>query len=353
MPEPPHPMLRTLLDHQLPHVTRGDGPVGFSAVVLAAGAGRRLRPLTDRICKPLAPVLNVPLLYWAVSSLRAAGANTVAVNVHNRAEQLEAAATHLHGASVPVRIVREELPTGPAGGITACRRVLPPSPCYVVVNGDAATTLDISAMVADHLACDADLTVFAQPVPDPTSFGTLRLRDREILGLAEKSATAPAGSVVNCGIYVLSERALYDLDPPPRDEEYDFRHVVPQLRSRGRKILAHLSPTYWNDVGTADALVRTNLWMLDRDPVERVAQAESKRLGLWIQGAAADVPPGVTVEGRALVAEGVRAGEAVYLKNSVVGAGASIGPGARVHNCVVLPHACVPADAHLDDELVF
>ncbi|MGH3842511.1 MAG: sugar phosphate nucleotidyltransferase [Pseudonocardiaceae bacterium] len=325
---------------------------GVAGVILAAGRGRRLRPVTDDLAKPLVPVLNVPLLYWAAAALRTAGVEGLVVNVHVRGDQFEAAATALrdrHG--VNLTLVREDRLSGPAGGLAGCREALPDAECSVVVSGDAFTDLDLAAVVLAHRGSAADLTIVATRVPDPHRFGVLRLRGTNVVGLDEKPPSASPDALVSCGIYVIQATALCLLDPSSHDA-YDFKHVVPMLLAAGMSVHVYPTDTYWADVGTVDSLRATNLWALASVAVARVARPRAVDAGtVWEQGPS-HLGLGVRVQRRALIGADAVVGARAVLDNSVIGPAAQVGAGAIVSESVVMPGAVVPAGAVVDNEVV-
>lgn len=320
------------------------------AVILAAGEGRRLRPVTEHLAKPMVPVLNVPLLFWAVAALTDAGATGFVANVHTRADQLRDAAAGLrerHG--VELDLVAEDVLSGPAGGLAACRDRLPDNDCCLVVSGDAVTEIDLGQVVERHRATGADLTIIAKRVPDAHRFGMLDLVGDEVVGLLEKPADPPPDAVVSCGIYVLSTRALARLDPDV-DSAYDFKHVVPSFLAQGLAVRAHRTDAYWTDVGTPEALRQANLRALTTGAISRVSAPAGHR-ELFSQGEV-DCGSGLEAIGPVLLGADSVLGDGVVLERSVIGTGARVGAGARIRNSVVLPGAVVPAGQVLQEEVV-
>ncbi len=301
--------LEALLAAPLPHVQPSDA-ARVPAIILAAGAGRRLGPISIHIAKPLVPVLNVPMLYWTSARLQAAGVSSIVANVHHLADQLGLAARRLRDGGIDLELVAEPRPSGPAGGVAACRPLLPTGSEVLVVSCDAWSDLDYAALVMDHRTHGADLTIAAARVQDPSRFGVLDVNSSgQVTGLREKPADAPSGSVVSCGVYVFSARAVRALNPP-EDSEYDFKDVVPMLLATEHTVRAHLFDGMWIDLGTPVSLLAANLCALGDVPV--------------------------------LLAEGARIGEGAVLERVVIGPGAVVGPGAKVRNCVLLPGAVVP-----------
>lgn len=338
--------MRSLIDAPLPSPGRPPadptGPIEVPAVLLAAGRGTRLRPVTSALAKPLVPVLNVPLLFWLVRMLRDAGATDMVANTHHLHEQMSAAADRLRDRDgVRLTLVREDRLSGPAGGLAACRAVLPAADCYLVVSADAWADFDVAELVNRHRRSNADLTILATTVPDPRRFGVLDVADgSDVVGLRAASPDAPPDALVSCGIYVVGEKALRLLDPPAVGD-YDYKDFVPQLLARRMSVQAHPLRGIWNDVGESQTYLDVNLGALSSGTVARVAEAaEVAGRHVWLQPGAT-LGADVTVTGPLLVGAGATVESGATLGHTVVGAGARVRAGATVTGSVIMPETVV------------
>jgi MurNAc alpha-1-phosphate uridylyltransferase len=138
------------------------------AMILAAGRGERMRPLSDAMPKPLLPVGGKPLIAWQIEALARAGFDDIVVNVAHRADQMLAALGD--GAAFGVRIAwsREPEPLETAGGIATASPLLAPGPA-LIVSGDIWTRFDYATLVPcmTALAADASRRVHLVMVPNP------------------------------------------------------------------------------------------------------------------------------------------------------------------------------------------
>src|SRR5579859_7841826 len=214
-------------DDRAPMVAEGGGmwlsPCVLPAMVLAAGLGTRLRPLTERLAKPLVPVGDRPALAHVLDRLRAAGAPRLVVNVHHHAAQLRAFAT-----SHPDLAVSEETALlGTAGGVAHARALLGPGDA-LLWNADILADLDVRALVAAHRAA---ATLVVQPLAAGQGSVGLDGRGRVVRLRRERFADEVSGGEF-LGIYVVSE-ALRARMPQPGGMVEDV--LVPAL-ARGEAV---------------------------------------------------------------------------------------------------------------------
>ena len=219
----------------------------MSAMVLAAGLGTRLRPLTYEITKPMVPVLDRPVMEHILDLLERHGFEQVIANLHYFPDSIK----DYFGERVSYRVEEELL--GTAGGVRACADFFGGEP-FVVISGDALTDIDLSALAARHREAGGIATLAVKQVSDTREYGVV-LHDREgrITGFQEKPAPEEAlSSLGNCGIYVFSPEIFdYFPDRPFVDWAQD---VFPALLENDVPFHIHEVREYWNDVGSLTEL---------------------------------------------------------------------------------------------------
>src|SRR3712207_3613288 len=158
----------------------------MKAVVLAAGEGRRLRPLTTSQPKPLLPLLDRPLIEHLIRGLLRFGVQEVLANLHHQAETLERyVARSEYGRALILR--REGELSGTAGGVRRFADVLQGEREFLVVSADAAHEVDYGSLIAAHRVQEASLTVVTKEVADARPYGTAVVdADNRIVRFAEK-----------------------------------------------------------------------------------------------------------------------------------------------------------------------
>ena len=308
-------------------------------MVLAAGLGTRLRPLTYEITKPMVPVLDRPVMEHIVDLLDSHSFEHVIANLHYFPDTIR---DHF-GERLQYRYEPELL--GTAGGVRGCADFFGDEP-FLVISGDALTDIDLGALVARHRQSGGIATLAAKQVADTREFGVV-LHDREgrITGFQEKPAPEEALSDLgNCGIYVFDPRIFeYFPERPFVDWAQD---VFPVLLENDVPFHIHEVREYWNDVGSLGELRQGTF------------DALSGELHLQIDGQ--EVSPGVIVagdsplradteiDGSAWIGRDVDIGPGVRLMGPLVlGQGASIGERAQLRECIVLPGTEIAADSIL------
>jgi mannose-1-phosphate guanylyltransferase len=310
-------------------------------MVMAAGLGKRLRPLTYEIPKPLVPVGNRPIMEHILARLEGDGFGEVIANLHWFPETIRDRFGDGSELGIDLTYSYEERLLGTAGGVRNVRDYFGSGP-FVVMAADALTDIDLAELARVHAERGWIATLAVTPVKDTTEYGVIVTDDDgRVVGFQEKPEPADAKSdLANCMIYVL-EPEIFDHFPDA--EEVDFAlDVFPALLDRGVPFGVHSTGAYWNDVGSLPEYLQGNFDVLggavDVDPAGEVVDS----------AAAAGLADGVELTGPVLLGEGVRVGEGTRLEGPlVIGPGAQIGAGARLRESVLLPGAEVPPDGLL------
>ena len=211
-------------------------------VIMAGGRGRRLRPLTDDVPKPMLPLGGRPLLEILVERLRRQGFTRLTFALHYKGDVIEEHFGTGERWGVSIRYVREAEQRGTAGALF----LLSPRPAgpFVTINGDLLTELSFERLVDFHAAHKGDLTVCVKEYAMEVPFGVVALRDGEVTGIREKPSTSYH---VNAGIYVLEPGALDRVDP---GTALDMPDLVNRLIAAGGKVACFPLREKWVDIGT-------------------------------------------------------------------------------------------------------
>ncbi len=230
----------------------------MKAMVMAAGLGTRLRPLTDFLPKPMMPVANRPVLHHLLNLLRRHDVTDVGINLHAFPEMIQR--YFGDGSALGMSILWSHEPEllGTAGGTKKLQDHWGDE-AILITSGDGLHDVDITALLGHHQRTGALATLTVKPVSDPSSYGVVILdRDTRVRGFQEKPRRDEARSdLANCGIYVIEPELLERIPP---DTFYDFgEDVWPNLVAAGEEVYAYTTMAYWNDVGDLDELRNTIL----------------------------------------------------------------------------------------------
>lgn len=268
-------------------------------MILCAGLGTRLRPLTDELPKPLVPVGDRPLLAHIVERLVHAGVTRAVLNLHHRPQEI---LDSLHSLPLMPQVVSEAEILGTAGGIAAARHLFGRGP-VVLHNGDILTTPPVAELVARDRG---GLCLAVSPRPVGQGSVGLDASDR-VVRLRGRSFGREVRGADYIGIAVLGERCLHSL-PARGCLVQDW--AIPELEA-GRPIDTFLTTVAWADLGRLEDYLLANLD--------------------WLGTRASALGPGAIVS------------QTVELDRSVIGAAARVGGVGALSECVVWPGARVEA----------
>jgi mannose-1-phosphate guanylyltransferase len=292
----------------------------MKAMVLAAGLGLRMRPLTLLRAKPALPVLNRPLLAWTMTRLARAGVKDVVVNLHHLPETVTAVLGSGRRFGLRILYARERTILGTGGGPRAVRGWFGDEP-LLVVNGDVLFDLDLRRLLAVHSTSGARATLALRPNPVPYAYSPV-VSDRKgrILSIAGRPAAARGAVSMFASVHVLDPALLDRLPEGASDSVLDL--YIPLL-AEGAHLQGVPSRGAWYDFG------RPGLY---RDAQLRLLPGRGRDR--------------VLVDGKA------RVGATARVRRSVVGAGARIAGGARVERSVLWDGAVVGAGARVSGSIV-
>jgi mannose-1-phosphate guanylyltransferase len=316
----------------------------MKAMVLAAGLGTRLQPLTFEVPKPMVPVLDRPVMAHIVRLLERQGFDRVIANLHWFPDTIRG----YFGDRIEYRYEEELL--GTAGGVRNVRDFFGDD-LVVIVSGDALTDLDVGALVARHREAGGVATLTVKKVPDTSEYGVV-IHDPagRVQGFQEKPDPAEALSDLgNCGIYCFSPEIF---DYFPKEPFADWaQDVFPELLAHDVPFFVHEIDDYWNDVGSLDELRAGTFDALEgrlrlEIPGEEIADGVRVGEGSSLDGCE-------QVEGPVWVGEGCELGAGTRLIGPVaIGGGSRVGAGAALRDSIVLPGTEVEAGTILIGAIV-
>ena len=317
----------------------------MQVVILAAGQGTRMRPLTDRTPKPMLPVADRPLVAHTADAAVDGGASELVLVVGYEAE----AVREFFGESyrgLPVTYAVQAEQRGTADALRAARDHLDGD--FAVLNGD--NLYDLASVAA---LLEAGPAVAAARVADPSNYGVLSTADDRVTDVVEKPDDPPT-DLANAGAYVFpaAARDWLDVEASSRGE-YEITDVL-------ERVVAEFDVTpvtvdRWLDVGRPWELLAANEWKLgemERSIEGEVAEGADLRGDVVVE-AGASIEPGVVIEGPVLVRSGASVGPNSYVRGAtLLSEDAHVGASVEVKNSVVGTGTNLPHLTYLGDSVV-
>ena len=294
--------------------------MSFQAMILAAGYGTRLRPLTEERPKPAVPVANRPAALYTIEHLAAHGVTHMVMNTHHLQEPLQEALCGVLPAGVRLEFIHEPELLGTGGGLANAWRLFEPGP-VIIMNTDILFRPDLGALMRMHDEHGAIATMVLRADPRAESFGALEVDTqgcvRRLLGQPEDVGGVGLDAYMFTGVHVLSERARLDMPSNGCIVRHSYRRWVDDQETA---VAGLVSEAPWHDLGNLELYHDANMGLLS---------------------GAIDWPGFTRPSNEVLVAAGAEVHPSAQLGKTVVGAGAHIGAQARLERCVVWPGAQV------------
>jgi NDP-sugar pyrophosphorylase family protein len=296
----------------------------MKGMILAAGFGTRLQPVTHTLPKPMVPLLNRPLIAWAVESFLAAGVRDLIINLHHLPEPLERYLTDEYAGRAEFFFSREETILGTGGGIRRVRPQLANEEEFFLVNGDTVQFPRWDDLREARRKLDAIAALTMRHAPGNDKFTPVYLDAGRITGFGKGTGEA----MMFAGSHVISTRIFEHL--PERDFSGIVEHAYqPLLEAQRESIAGVVDDGLWFDIGTPQRYVAASRALLDET----------------LRGALAPVP-GTRIEGDSLVHETARGN----VSRSVIGARTTIE--GNVRDSVIWDDCHIPNGATVEGCIV-
>ncbi|MEO3807815.1 glucose-1-phosphate thymidylyltransferase [Sphaerisporangium sp. B11E5] len=298
----------------------------MKALVLAGGAGTRLRPITHTSAKQLVPVANKPVLFYGLEAIAAAGVREVGMVVGDTHEEIEAAVGDGSAFGLDVTYLRQEAPLGLAHAVLIAREYLGDDD-FVMYLGDNFIVGGIEPLVDRFRAERPAAQIMLTRVPDPRQFGVAELdAGGQVVGLEEKPAV-PKSDLALVGVYLFTpavHEAVASLKPSWRGE-LEITDAIQWLIDDDRRVESTVISGYWKDTGNVTDMLEVNRIVLDgleRRLVGAIGD-ECEIIGRVV------VEPGAEVT-RSRVVGPVVVGAGAVVRDSYVGPYTSVAEGCQI-----------------------
>ncbi len=222
------------------------------AMIMSAGIGTRLEPLTLSVPKPLIPICNIPVMDFSLFHLSNNGIKDVIANVYYLSEQIVERYSGKNRFGVNFNYIKEDVLSGTAGGVKKCQPFFDKNDDFLVLSGDGLTDFEIQEAYQSHKNSDAIATIVMKEIDksEVSKYGVI-VTNKEgfVKNFQEKpSQEAALSTLINTGIYIFK----YDIfNIIPSNTFFDFaKDVFPRLMETGYKINTFKTNRYWSDIGS-------------------------------------------------------------------------------------------------------
>lgn len=289
------------------------GP-SMKGVVLAAGKGSRLYPVTKAIAKPLLPIANRMTMEYAFDQFRECGIGDVCIVVGENEREVRGALGDGSAFGLRLSYARQDVPLGLAHAVQ-CARAFVGEDDFMLYLGDAIYGESLAPFVEQFRSSGAANLNLVKVVEDPRRFGVASVVDGRIVKLVEKPEV-PESNLAMAGMYVFGPQiwsVMPDLQPSARGE-YEITDAIQLLIDRGELVVAGVYEGEWFDTGTRESFLQTTRFLAKGENlIDPSAQVEGRVGGGVVVGAGAVVKCGsiedtVVLPGAEVEVEGAVAG---------------------------------------------
>lgn len=305
----------------------------MKAIVLCAGKGTRLYPVTLTMPKPLVPVANKPLLKYAIETLIGMGATEIGLVVNSLDSPIRTQlGDGLESVGVPLTYIAQENPRGLAHAVKLAQPFIGDQP-FIVYLGDNIFQDRMRVLYQQFEQTGASAALALTIVPNPSAFGIAELEQGAIRRLIEKPKVPPSNLAI-AGVYVFQPDifdAIEQIKPSWRNE-LEITDAIQHLIDQKKTVIPYVVEGWWIDAGNADSIVLANQLVLEALPYSPAPEADAR-----IQGDS-------SVSHRVLLGEGTQIIDSVIRGPVIMGHNVTIrdsyiGPYTAIGNNVLIEHS--------------
>lgn len=316
----------------------------MKAMVMAAGVGTRLRPLTHFIPKPMIPIVNKPALEHTLELLKKHNFDEVIINLHFYPDMIRDYFGDGRRYGIKIQYSQEKVLLGTAGGVKRAERHF--NDTFVVMSGDGLTDINLSKAVEFHKKKKSLATMVLKKVDARFDYGvTLIDQYNRIEKFIEKPAWSDVfANTVNTGIYIFEPEIFKYI---PKNKFYDFgREVWPLLLARKKPLFGYEMNSYWCDIGNLQEYKRAEKNALE-GAVKVKIPGKLRSKSIWI-GTHTNIHPSVKIIGPAVIGSNCQIKKGVIIDSfTTIGNNNVIEEGAKLSDCILWSGVHVSKGVHL------
>lgn len=309
------------------------------AMIMAAGVGSRLDPLTQDVPKPLVPIANRPVMDILFERLIDISIKDVVANTHYKADKIIERYKN-NNMGINFNYIHEEDLSGTAGGVKKCQFFFDEGEDFLVLSADGLSNADLKAGIKLHKKSGAVASMGIKKITleEIPHFGVV-VTDKEgfVKEFQEKPAIKDAKSdCINTGIYVFNYKIF---DYIPENTFYDFaKNVFPDLLSKGIKINTFPVKEYWSDIGTIDQYFQSTKDLFNNEYKINHSEIITTEKGAYIKDDSY-IAPSAMFFGYNTIGKNCIIGKNVILKNCIIWDDVEIHDNLILKDCIVASHS--------------
>lgn len=309
----------------------------MQAVIMAGGFGTRLRPLTSNIPKPMAPLLNKPIIEHIINLLKRHSITDLIVILYYQSEIIEDYFKKGDKFGVNISYVKPDADYGTAGAVYCTEPLI--NDRFIIISGDVVTDFDLTSAINFHVKKESLATIVLTHSKTPLQFGiVLTDKNSRITKFYEKPSWSEVFSdTINTGIYILEKDALALIPKarPGNKQDIDFsKDLFPYILKHQLPLYGCVQNGYWRDVGSLEDYITTN------------AEALKGKVEI-----SPSIMKNITKNGN-LLGKNVKISRRSEVSGSVIGRGSKIGANVKMKNCVLWEKVMIEENSRLTNSVL-
>jgi len=296
----------------------------MKGIILHAGHGTRLRPLTHTGPKQLLPIANKPMSQFCIESMKEAGIKDIAIIIGGiGSKKVREHYGNGENFGVNITYIEQESPKGIAHAVRLCKNFIK-NEKFLVFLGDNIIQQSVSKFVKEFLNSNVEASILLCEVDNPSRYGIAEIKDKKIIKIMEKPKQPPSNLAIT-GIYFLTSTIFDVIDElkPSWRNELEITDALQMLLEKNFSITYNMISDYWKDTGTPEDIIHANRAVLEQ-------------MQPYFHG---EKDQNVSINGDVMVGQGTVIKEGSELngpviigKNCIIGPDARIGPNTSIGN---------------------
>ena len=336
------------------------------AMLLAAGVGARMRPLTEGRAKPSLPLLNRPIIAHTLAYLKSNGVDEAVINLHHHPESIRGLVGDGKRLGIKVQYSEEPIIMGTSGGLKKAEEAFRGRGTFILINGDFVTDCDLAPVLEEHRRSGAQSTMVLTPHQPGTAYGNVEIDSSSKVLSIGGPANPSAGGYTFTGIHILEPTVL---DRIPAGVKSDInRDIYPAWMKTGALIKGWVHQGRWFEMGTPRLYLEGNLSLLSAKTLpgldslragdgifldQVVLPAGTIAAPPYMVGKGSTMGARCSLQGGVVIGRQCQIGAGCALRSSMLWDGARLGDRVQLTDCIVTSGVFVPPMTSLSGRILF